>query len=119
MLFPFGNILFPYIYWKLNQESEGESFCIQACNVLNFQLFFTFLVVIVSIYYWYKTIISMSVGGHLNFSFLLYLVLAVLIINFIYPFFVAVRIKSIGKLSMYYPVLLPLFKYKKVGKLMN
>ena len=34
-IFPFMNVLFPYLYWKQNQRTEDAAFTKEACNLLN------------------------------------------------------------------------------------
>ena len=31
-IFPFMNVLFPYLYWKQNQRTEDAAFTKEACN---------------------------------------------------------------------------------------
>ena len=46
-IFPFMNVLFPYLYWRQNRQTEDTAFTKEACNLLNFQILecFVFLVV--------------------------------------------------------------------------
>ena len=36
-IFPFMNVLFPYLYWRQNRQTEDTAFTKEACNLLNFQ----------------------------------------------------------------------------------
>lgn len=112
ILFPFFNILLPYIYWKHYQEKEEYTFSLQACNILNFQLVFTLLMIIGIIYGWFRIIVGLSQGEMVNYFFLLYWGLGIVLVNIIYPLFIVVRMKITGKISKYYPDLLPVFHCK-------
>ena len=37
-IFPFMNVLFPYLYWRQNRQTEDTAFTKEACNLLNFQI---------------------------------------------------------------------------------
>ena len=39
-IFPFMNVLFPYLYWRQNRQTEDTAFTKEACNLLNFQILF-------------------------------------------------------------------------------
>ena len=41
-IFPFMNVLFPYLYWRQNRQTEDTAFTKEACNLLNFQILFSF-----------------------------------------------------------------------------
>ena len=42
-IFPFMNVLFPYLYWRQNRQTEDTAFTKEACNLLNFQILFSYL----------------------------------------------------------------------------
>ena len=42
-IFPFMNVLFPYLYWRQNRQTEDTAFTKEACNLLNFQILFSFI----------------------------------------------------------------------------
>ena len=43
-IFPFMNVLFPYLYWRQNRQTEDTAFTKEACNLLNFQILFSFII---------------------------------------------------------------------------
>ena len=47
-IFPFMNVLFPYLYWRQNRQTEDTAFTKEACNLLNFQILFSFIMIGVS-----------------------------------------------------------------------
>ena len=61
-IFPFMNVLFPYLYWKQNQRTEDAAFTKEACNLLNFQILFSFIMIGVFVFGWYRAIVHWSVG---------------------------------------------------------
>ena len=44
-IFPFMNVLFPYLYWRQNRQTEDTAFTKEACNLLNFQILFSFIMI--------------------------------------------------------------------------
>ena len=57
-IFPFMNVLFPYLYWKQNQRTEDAAFTKEACNLLNFQILFSFIMIGVFVFGWYQAIVG-------------------------------------------------------------
>ncbi len=53
-IFPFMNVLFPYLYWRQNRHTEDTAFTKEACNLLNFQILFSFIMIGVFVFGWYQ-----------------------------------------------------------------
>ena len=63
-IFPFMNVLFPYLYWRQNRQTEDTAFTKEACNLLNFQILFSFIMIGVFVFGWYQAIVGWSIGGY-------------------------------------------------------
>ena len=87
-IFPFMNVLFPYLYWRQNRQTEDTAFTKEACNLLNFQILFSFIMIGV---------------------FVLGLVVMTMV-NIIYPL-VVMLITSVGKKTFRaWPPTIPFFR---------
>ena len=76
-IFPFMNVLFPYLYWRQNRQTEDTAFTKEACNLLNFQILFSFIMIgvfvfggIVQLYIgvWVKLEVGILSNVHLCFG---------------------------------------------------
>ena len=70
-IFPFMNVLFPYLYWRQIGKRKIQPFTKEACNLLNFQILFSF-------YYdrgysylgWVSAIVGWSMDEAASFGFM-------------------------------------------------
>ena len=67
-IFPFMNVLFPYLYWKQNQRTEDAAFTKEACNLLNFQILYLGGIVQLYIGVWVKLEVGILSNVHLCFG---------------------------------------------------
>lgn len=110
LIFPFMNILLPYLYWKKNQRTEDADFTKEACNLLNFQLLFSLIIVGICVYGWYQAIVDLSRNEVFSFGFMKWCLVVMFMVNIIYPL-VVMFITSVGKKTFRaWPPTIPLFR---------
>ena len=71
-IFPFMNVLFPYLYWRQNRQTEDTAFTKEACNLLNFQILFSFIMIGVFVFGWYQAIVGWSMDEAASFGYAYY-----------------------------------------------
>ena len=110
LMVPIGNVLIPYIYWRLNRQKLGDAFTAQAYNILNFQILFSILFIALNTILWYMQIINMKNDINPNFSFLKYSAVLVVVVTIIYPIVVSIiMIKKRKENKLFYPKLFSFF----------
>ena len=109
-LFPLGGVLLPYFYWKLNRKTEDVAFTKEACNLLNFQILFSFIMIGVFVFGWYRAIVHWSVGEVGGWDFIKCAFVLWLAVNFIYPLFVIFITLAKGKSFRAWPPSIPFFR---------
>ena len=96
-IFPFMNVLFPYLYWRQNRQTEDTAFTKEACNLLNFQILFSFIV-------------GWSMDEAASFGFMKWGLVVMTMVNIIYPL-VVMLITSVGKKTFRaWPPTIPFFR---------
>ena len=109
-IFPFMNVLFPYLYWKQNQRTEDAAFTKEACNLLNFQILFSFIMIGVFVFGWYQAIVGCSMDEAASFGFMKWGLVVMTMVNIIYPL-VVMLITSVGKKTFRaWPPTIPFFR---------
>ena len=93
-IFPFMNVLLPYLYWKKNQRTEDAGFTKEACNLLNFQMLFSFIMIGVFVFGWYRAIVHWSMGEGGDWNFIRWAFVLWLVVNVLYPLFTCNEIFS-------------------------
>ena len=109
-IFPFMNVLFPYLYWKQNQRTEDATFTKEACNLLNFQILFSFIMIGVFVFGWYRAIIHWSVGEVGAWDFIRWAFVLWLAVNVVYPLFIVFITAVKGKSFRAWPPTIPFFR---------
>ena len=100
-IFPFMNVLFPYLYWRQNRQTEDTAFTKEACNLLNFQILFSFIMIGVFVFGWYQAA---------SFGFMKLGLVVMTMVNIIYPL-VVMLITSVGKKTFRaWPPTIPFFR---------
>lgn len=109
---PFGNLVLPYIYWKLEcKKNSTNEFSIQACNILNFQLLFNILFYTFMTILWYSFILKMQNNFTPNYIIMVYPTISLLCVTIVYPVIIALHLYVKKKNINYYPNIIRLFKY--------
>lgn len=109
-LFPLGGVLLPYFYWKLNRRTEDVAFTKEACNLLNFQVLFSFIMVGVFLFGWYRAVEYWSVGEVIDWGYMKWALVIWLLVNFIYPLFIIFITLAKGKSFRAWPPSIPFFR---------
>ena len=109
-IFPFMNVLFPYLYWRQNRQTEDAAFTKEACNLLNFQILFSFIMIGVFVFGWYQAIVGWSMDEAASFGFMKWGLVVMTMVNIIYPL-VVMLITSVGKKTFRaWPPTIPFFR---------
>lgn len=93
-IFPFMNVLFPYLYWRQNRQTEDTAFTKEACNLLNFQILFSFIMIGVFVFGWYQAIVGWSMDEAASFGFMKWGLVVMTMVNIIYPLVVSLLLQS-------------------------
>ena len=109
-IFPFMNVLFPYLYWKRNQRTEDAAFTKEACNLLNFQILFSFIMIGGFVFGWYRAIVHWSVGEVGSWDFIRWAFVLWLAVNVVYPLFIVFITAVKGKSFRAWPPTIPFFR---------
>ena len=116
-IFPFMNVLFPYLYWKQNQRTEDAAFTKEACNLLNFQILFSFIMIGVFVFGWYQAIVGWSMDEAASFGFMKWGLVVMtmafvlwLAVNVVYPLFIVFITAVKGKSFRAWPPTIPFFR---------
>ena len=103
------NVLFPYLYWRQNRQTEDTAFTKEACNLLNFQILFSFIMIGVFVFGWYQAIVGWSMDEAASFGFMKWGLVVMTMVNIIYPL-VVMLITSVGKKTFRaWPPTIPFF----------
>ncbi len=105
----FGSFILPFIYWMLNRRKSGDLFDIQATNLLNFQLLFSVVFFVLAVVFWLCQIAQLRNDMPINSFYLMLFAITAIIVNVIYPVFVAIKIYK-GSQKLYYPKLIRIIK---------
>lgn len=109
-IFPFMNVLFPYLYWKQNQRTEDVTFTKEACDLLNFQILFSFIMIGVFVFGWYRAIVHWSVGEVGSWDFIRWAFVLWLAVNVVYPLFIVFITAVKRKSFRAWPPTIPFFR---------
>lgn len=112
---PFGTVLIPYIYWKINKAPVDVFFDKQVHALLNFQLLFDIIFYGVYIAFWVNTTNDLIKWKDLpsqHYDIVLYIMGFAFLIWICYPLFVVVRIALTRKAYIAYPTIIPFFRNK-------
>lgn len=109
-IFPFMNVLLPYIYWKQNRQTEDTAFTQEACNLLNFQILFSSIMIGVFVWGWYRTIVHWSVGEIVHWNFIGWTFVLWVAVNVVYPLFIVFITAAKGKSFRAWPPTIPFFR---------
>lgn len=107
LIIPIGNIFVPLILW-MNQKDKIIGLKEIGANLLNFQIFWTFLVFITLITGAFLKITHTNIGT-INVKYIFYLWGFYHLINIILPILFAFKIKK-GKIGNFYPTVIKLIK---------
>lgn len=108
---PFGNVIIPYIYWRLHKDNGGQ-LSRQAYNILNFQLLasLVFYISITAIWLYFIQLLKggkvpdyIIMGGPILFFFC---------ISVIYPITIVIYITTQKKIKTFYPNIISIFNKK-------
>lgn len=103
-IIPFGNIFGPLLvsnYWKANPQLKNMT-----ANIINFQIFWCLLLLVLSVVSWCWQIPRLSGQEGFQTGFLTYLVVGVVAVNLLYPILVSVIIGITKRTGLYYPTLI-------------
>ena len=101
-IFPFMNVLFPYLYWRQNRQTEDTAFMKEACNLLNFQILFSFIMIGVFVFGWYQAIVGWSMDEAASFGFMKWGLVVMTMVNIIYPLVVCLLYTSYIQFFVYF-----------------
>lgn len=107
LVIPVGNIIVPLILW-MNQKDKIKDLKEIGTNLLNFQIFWTFLVFITLITGAFLKITHTNIGI-INVKYIFYLWGFYYLINIILPILFALKIKK-GKIENFYPTVIKFIK---------
>lgn len=107
LIIPIGNIIVPLILW-MNQKDKIIGLKESGANLLNFQIFWTFLAFITLISGAFLKITHINTGI-INIEYFFYLWAFYYVINIILPILFAFKIKK-GKTGNFYPNIIKLIK---------
>ena len=112
LLVPFGNVIGPYVYWKLRKSKsrDVEMLSRHARNVLNFQLTCILIIYAGSIVFWYLVIKKMSEGLQPDYGNLAWCLIALIGLCIVYPLINMFRAGCRRSSKLCYPKAIPFFK---------
>jgi len=106
-IFPFGNIIFPYISWKVQTRSGDEEVNYilrnQCLNIINFQLLASIIFIINMILFWYNTITNFKETGEWDYTLMVIPLLIYWGCTVFYPLLILLIIRLNKSFKLYYP----------------
>lgn len=109
-VFPLGNIILPLILW-LTKKDKITFLKEQGINLINFQIWWTILLTVSLASYWVSVFVDV-VNGYNRVAFLygiatglIYALIAVFLVNLVYPVIISIIIYKTNKVKKFYPTL--------------
>lgn len=108
--FPLGAIIGPIIVLNIASE-KSQDIKNHIRNIINFQIIWAIMLLLSFVLYACIQAESIVNEG-ININQLLYFVIAIILVNFIYPIIVSIIIAKTKRTKFFYPTIIRFIKYK-------